>query len=1056
MSRFFALILAATGWCLTSGSVLAQSSIDFNRDVLPILSEKCFHCHGPDASKRKADLRFDVADVAIEIGVIIPGDPDASELVRRIFETDPEELMPPPKSKRTLTEAQKKMLRQWIGEGADFQKHWAFVPPARPELPAVSNSAWVRSPVDRFILAKLEEEGLDPEPAAEPETWFRRVSLDLLGLPPSITEIDHFLEDLAANGEAAYARAVDRILESTHFGERLAIDWLDVSRYADTHGFNNDSSRSMWRWRDWVIDSFNQNLPYDRFLTEQLAGDLLPSPTLDQQVATAFNRNHVISSEGGIINEEYRVEYVADRVRTVGIAWLGLTIECARCHDHKYDPFPQTDYYSLFSFFNNVPEIGEDGRIANAAPLMRAPTQEQADQIAGMDDQLRKQREQLDRDLESWEPEPDILARANELLTKLPSIPEPSLYLSADQVVPLDNDFWTSIGAGPDSAPGVVGDSWKMDGIAAVLVPGDQLKRSPRSPLTVSLWIRPDSNSSSETALVSAIDYGGTPEGTDYGKGFELRLVDGEMVFTLSHRFPVYALRISTEGAAILSDQWTHLTAVFEGVDFDIQGDSLAHRVRLYVNGREQNTRVLNDGFFESVKTAEDNASKDIRIGGDARDDVPGFSGQIDQVRIWTGVIPFEVISSLIGNDAFASPGLLDQPRLALSLRSLFRGLIDSDWTVREAKWNELAVERHRLERSASTLMVMEELPEARPAFVLKRGVYDQPGESVQPAIPLALGTPWPTDAPKNRLGLARWLTLPEHPLTARVVVNRFWQHLFGAGLVRTPEDFGFQGEFPTHPELLDWLAVSFVESGWDVKALFRDWALSSTYRQSSNYTEELINLDPANRLLARMSRVRLPAEIIRDQALALSELLVPTVGGPSVFPFQPEGYYDTIVVGADYPGTEWVTGTGDDLYRRSLYTFWKRTAPHPAMTTFDAPDREFCIARRSVTTTPLQSLVLWNEPGFVASARAMARQLSDRSASLGSAFRLVTGRSANPTEVDLLQDQWSAFESSWRSDRDAALEFSGDSKSTDPVILATWTSIASMLLSLDETVTRP
>jgi hypothetical protein len=1004
-------------------------------------------------------LRFDGPDVPIETGVIIPGDPDASEVVFRIYEEDPDELMPPPKSNRKLTEPQKEILRQWIVEGAEYEQHWAFVPPVLPELPVVSDTNWARTSIDRFVQAKLEAEGLKPSPLAEPETWMRRVHLDLLGLPPSTEDIDYFLEDLAANGEAAYERAVDQILESNHFGERLAVDWLDVARYADTHGFNNDSARSMWRWRDWVIDAFNRNLPYDQFITEQLAGDLFPSPTLDQRVATAFNRNHVISSEGGIINEEYRVEYVADRVRTVGIAWLGMTIECARCHDHKYDPLSQSDYYSLFSFFNNVPEIGEDGRIANAAPLMRAPTPEQAEQLAQMDAQLRKQREQLDRDLLSWNPDSSTFTRIGELLSKLPSIPEPSLFLSADTSVPLENDFWKPIHDGPTASAGAVGSSWRMDGTAGVLVPGEELKRSPRSPFTVSLWIRPDFSSSRDAALISAIDYSGTPEGTDFGGGFELRLVDGELVFTLSRRFPVYALRISTEDAAITTDQWTQVSAVFEGFDMDIQGDSLAHRVRIYVNGREQNTRVLNDGLFESVKTSEDKPSNDLRVGGDAREGIPGFTGQIDQIRIWTSALSFEALNSVIATDVLGSPGLVDESNIDATpawLRAVFRGLMDPQWAARESDWNTLAAERHRLERSASTVMVMEELPQARPAFVLKRGVYDQPGKSVEPAIPLALGTPWPADAPKNRLGLARWLTLPEHPLTARVVINRFWQHLFGAGLVRTPEDFGFQGEFPTHPELLDWLAVNFIESGWDVKALFRDWALSATYRQSSNYSEELLNRDPQNRLLARMSRVRLPAEVIRDQSLAISGLLVSSVGGASVFPDQPEGYYDNIVVGADYPGTKWVSGSGDDLYRRSLYTFWKRTAPHPAMTTFDAPDREFCIARRAVTTTPLQSLVLWNEPGFVASARALARQLAEGSASLDHAFRMITGRNPEPVETQLLQDQWSSFESSWKSDRDAAGEFAGDSASTDPVTLATWTSMASMLLSLDEIVTRP
>ena len=1059
-------ILSFIVWCTISTAALSgndsgtagpESSLDFNRDVLPILSDKCFHCHGPDAAKREAELRWDIPEAAVEAGAIIPGDPDASEMIIRIFETDLNEIMPPPDSHRVLTQAQKNVLRQWVSEGAIYEQHWAFVAPVRPELPELSNPLWVRTSIDQFILARLKKERLVPAPTAKPETWFRRVNLDLLGLPPSISDIDSFLIDQAGNGEPAFERAVDRILASPHFGERLAIDWLDVSRYADTHGFNNDSSRSMWRWRDWVIDAFNQNVPYDQFITEQLAGDLLPDPTLDQKVATAFNRNHVISSEGGIINEEYRVEYVADRVRTVGIAWMGLTLECARCHDHKYDPFLQSEYYSLFSFFNNVPEIGEDGRIANAAPLMRAPTREQAGQIDRLDQQLGIERDLLDHDLATWRPDANSLDLANDLLPNPSAVP--AFFLSAARSVPEENDLWKPIDAGPSVAPGVVGNSWKFNGSGSVLVPGDQLKRSPRSPLTVSCWIRGEPGSASDAALLSAIDYSGTPEGTDYGRGFELRLVGEEMEFTISRRFPVYSLRVSTSGAGIQPGQWTQISAVFEGFDSDIQGDSLSHRVRLYVNGREQNTQVLNDGFFSPADTVEATASKDIRIGGDAREGSSDFTGRIDQIRIWTRALDGEAIRASIAGDALARPGLFEGKNFASApapIRSLLRSLIDTDWGARESAWNELSAERHRIERAASTVMVMEELPRARPAFVLNRGAYDQQREPVSPAVPAMLGTPWPEGLPKNRLGLAQWLTLPEHPLTARVVINRFWQHLFGAGLVRTPENFGFQGEYPTHPELLDWLAVTFVQSGWDVKALLRDWVLSATYRQSSVLSPELSRLDPENRLLARMSRVRLPAEIVRDQALSLSGLLVPDVGGMSVFPPQPEGYYDNIVVGADYPGTKWVTGEGEDLFRRSLYTFWKRTAPHPAMITFDAPDREFCIARRTITTTPLQTLVLWNEPGFVESSLALARQLTESAATLSTAFRLVTGRMPNSAEVNELQQQWDILEASWDTDREAAVEFSGNSKSTDPVTFATWTSIASMLLSLDETVTRP
>ena len=1022
-------------------ALAATDRLEFNRDVRPILSENCFQCHGQDPAKREAKLRLDERESATlardGIAAIVPGKPDDSELMRRVLSKDESEQMPPPESHKSVSPAQIALLRQWIAEGAAYQKHWAFIPPVRAPLPKVSAARWPRGALDRFVLARLEAEKLAPSAEAPPETWLRRAALDLTGLPPTPAELDAFAAEVARRGETAYAAAADRLLASPHYGERQAIDWLDAARYADTHGFNNDSARTMWRWRDWVIEAFNANLPYDRFITEQLAGDLLPdsqlrtsnsdlpSARLDALIATGFGRNHVISSEGGIIAEEYRVEYVADRVRTLSTAWLGLTLECAKCHDHKFDAVTQRDYYRMFAFFNNVPEHGEDGRVANAVPMIPAPTRAQQAALAAQKKKIAELDAQLHAQRGKLRLEATARARATELLATARA----------------DRDAADALKKG---APLLVPyDSPPSDAIARV-VPAAKLDFGTKTGASLAFWLRPDADNPRDVALLSALNHRGNPADTSFGKGREVRLIDGEIEIRFSDRYPVYATVVRTEGAAVAPEVWRHVAVSYAG------GKNAAS-LRVWIDGTEVVLRVLFDGQSGA------SPKKDFLVGADNALEGARWRGDLRQLRgfpsaIRSGTVRLEYLATA---EELASDSALGDILLA------------EDPAARDAtdRRTTLWEEHLALRRSLPTAMVMEEMAEPRAAHILTRGNYDAPGERVEPGVPEALLAPWPKDAPRNRLGLAQWLTQPSHPLTARVVVNRFWAQLFGTGLVKTLEDFGSQSEWPSHPELLDGLAREFVDDGWNVKAFFKRVVLSSTYRQSSAVTPALLARDPENRLLARGPRVRLPAETIRDQALAVSGLLAPRLGGPSVYPYQPDKLYEGIVVDAPYPGTKWLPSTGDDLRRRSLYTFWKRTVPHPAMIAFDAPDREFCTVRRSRTNTPLQALALWNEPGLIEAARHLgARMLreggADDAARVGYAFRLATARQPKPAETRVLAAALTRLRVDFSTTpADAAALLKVGAAPTDPSLppadLAAATSVASMILSLDETITK-
>jgi len=1043
--------------------------LNYDRDVRPILSENCFPCHGQDGKKRMAGLRLDsfqgaTADRGGHVA-LSPGKVESSEIYKRITNPDKARRMPPTFSNRTLNAEQIAVIKRWIEEGGKYTPHWSFVPPVRPALPHVSNAAWIRQPIDAFVLQRLDAEGLKPSPEAAPEKWLRRVTLDLTGLPPSLAELDLFPKEVKAHGEAAYVRVVDRLLASPNYGERMTMDWLDVARYADTHGFNNDAERSMWRWRDWVIKSFNDNMPYNRFITEQLAGDLLPNATLDQKIATGFNRNHVINSEGGIIEEEYRVEYVTDRVRTLGMAWLGLTLECAHCHDHKFDPITQRDHYRFYAFFNNVPEIGEDGRVANAVPIISAPTTEQQQKMKSLESRIDRLTAEIERREKAWRLQQSGVQTALQAAEKAGVAETPTLRIGCES----GNEFQKTPQAAFSPVDGISGHACAgPPAIPGLETDGKSLEISKRTPLTFSLWVDP-SATDADAALLSAIDYSQNPASTTYGHGMELRLVGGEIEFRFSDRFPAYSIRVRSQGAHLAPDQWRNVVVAYQGAGKTDQRVRAA-LVRIFVDGRELPTLAVNDDLALPDEKGDKPKAISFRIGWDNLPKSTRYSGRLDEIAVWNRELsPAEIIGlfekQAIPYAAAKAREHKTSPTETGWLREAALTLENPRYANEAAQLASMRAEWLAVRRNAPTVMVMQEMPTPRETHVLIRGGYDAPGEKVEPGVPEQLLGAWPAGAPHNRLGLAQWLTKPDHPLTSRVVVNRFWQQLFGEGLVKTSDNFGMQGEWPSHPELLDWLAREFVDSGWNVKALMKRMVLSATYRQDSAASPELIARDPENRLLARGPRFRLPAEVIRDQALEISGLLKPRVGGPSVFPYQPADLYKGIVVAASYPGTTYVESKGDDLYRRSLYTFWKRTVPHPTMNVFDAPDREVCIVRRSVTNTPLQALTLLNDPIFVEAARKLAdRSIHEGGAEpdnrLAYAFRLATGRKPDAAELEILRSTLTRMLAAYQNDEAAARSLlkvgaSGIDDSIPVSELAAYTAVANVILNMDETITK-
>ena len=923
----------------TAAAAVSPAAVDFQADVRPILSDRCYACHGPDKDTRMSPLRLDSEESAFAplAGggfAIVRGHPEQSELIRRVENPDPSRRMPPASMGHAeLTTQQIGTLRAWVQEGAPWSRHWAFEPPRKAGDDGPGGDSPAGNPVDRFVLARLREEGIEPSQPADRATLLRRVTLDLTGLPPTPAEVREFLDD---RSPTAYEQAVERLLASPRFGERMAFRWLEAARYADTNGYQNDQEREMWRWRDWVIEAFNANMPFDRFTVEQLAGDLLPNPTLSQRIATGFNRNHRGNAENGTDPDEYQVEYAVDRLETTSTVWLGLTMGCARCHDHKYDPISQKEFYQFFAFFNNVSDRGRYYKFGNTPPIVRAPTREQQahldtldGRIARLEEALEDQRRNVDEAMvaEGVPPGLDLWAFSERLVTR------------------------RTFEASHSGAEGRLGRVAKLDGNRFFDL-GDIADFDFYDPFTVSAWIRPSGKTGGILARYNA----------DGPKGYGLFLVDGKLQLRIDTSSISDRTRVESE-ALVPLDEWTHVAGVYDGT-------RTTTGMLLYVNGRQVATRTLIDESLNSTKIAEP-----LRIGhGPGPDD--RFEGLIDDARVYSRPLSAEeaavIAVAATPSQIAALPGERRTPAQQRKLRWAFletpaAGAATATWI----DLRDLRLEREDFLASMPTVMVMEERRDLRPTHFLFRGSFDAPREQVGPGLPAAL-PPLPAGVENNRLGLARWLTDPAHPLTARVTVNRFWQQLFGRGIVASVEDFGSQGAAPTHRDLLDWLACEFIESGWDVKGLLRTIVTSATYRQSSIVRPDLLQQDPENLLLARAPRQRLAAESIRDQALAIAGVLSPGSGGPSVKPYQPGGLWKELSNWKAYENDH-----GDDLYRRSLYTFWKRTLGPPAMLAFDAAPRETCVVHEVRTNTPIQALNLMNDPTYT-EARAALRGEDD------------------------------------------------------------------------------
>ncbi len=1071
---------------LLADSASAAEKVEFNRDIRPILSDKCFICHGPDSAKRKGDLRLDRREAAIATrdnsAAIVPGKSATSELTRRISTSDVDLQMPPPDSNLKLTPAEIQLLKRWIDEGAEYQAHWSFLPPRIVTPPATRQTGFVRNPIDSFIRSRLDSEGLTAATEADKTSLLRRVHFDLTGLPPTPAEVDEFVSDKSPD---AYERAVDRLLASPRYGERMAIQWLDAARYADTNGYQTDGPRFMWRWRDWVIDAFNQNQPFDEFTIDQLAGDLVEEQAgansaiaNSRLIATGFNRNHRGNAEGGIIPEEFRIEYVVDRVETTGTVWLGLTIGCARCHDHKYDPINQREFYQLFAFFNQVPEPGKYIRNDNSMPYLPAPTADQQRQLTALD----RDRQSAEVAWNTMSPAVDAGMQSLAEQIRKKGVPDWSFPDSLDTHIPFDEQagvsvrsksskdvsdkplVWNPAGAGK-VVEGRVGQSMSFDGSRWIetLEGGDF---GEEESFAISVWVKP--TGSSPMTILARMDHDNS------SRGYELRReTNGRLQVLFSGRILDDLIRIETK-ASIPTDKWSHLFVSYDG-------SSAARGVAVRINGELAETTVITDLLSNPFRV-----KLPLAVGG--RGSAAPFTGMIDELRCYRGRLSAEAAQSLAAGDSISQiASRWDNESIPAAHRQKFR-----EFYLAEHAPNEQRTARQKLleagKRYATylatvpTTMVMQDRS-PRPTHMLKRGEYDKPGDQVEAAIPAAItAASIKAEANRrlNRLDLARWLVASDNPLTARVTVNRMWQSLFGVGIVKTAEDFGTQGEAPSHPELLDWLAIEF--SGfrtnpgnasspsvgrWDLKRTMRQLVTSATYRQSSQASPAVLARDPDNRWLARGPRFRLPAEAIRDSILATSSLLVENLGGPSVKPYQPQGLWEELSADAvPGPFSIYVQDHGPNLYRRGVYTYRRRTVPPPSLAIFDASPREACRVSLPRTNTPLQALNLMNDVTYIEAARVLAEKaMKEGGASAPSrlawTFRQILSREPSEHELKLLVDGFDRRRKAYErrgNDVEQLLKL-GETpydKSLVPAELAAYTATTSLIYNLDEFVAKP
>ena len=1069
------LLLAAT----RSGAAPDTGQLRYNRDVRPILAENCFACHGPDSAARKANLRLDrFADATMDRSghaAVVKGKPESSEIIRRV--TGQGSIMPPREGHQALKPAQIATLKRWIAQGANYEQHWAYLAPAKAALPPVKNAAWPRNPIDRFILARLEKEGLTPAPEADKRTLARRLSLDLTGLPPEPADVEAFAADKSPN---AYEKLVDKTLANPHWGEHRGRYWLDAARYADTNGIHFDNYREIWSYRDWVINAFNRNLPFDQFTIEQIAGDLLSSPTLDQKIATGFNRCNITTNEGGAIEEEYRVLYARDRTETTTQVFLGSTLGCAVCHDHKFDPFTQKDFYSFSAFFNNTTQPVMDGNIQNTPPVIMVPREEDrirfdalGTEIATAKQGVEARKQSARPDFEQWMGKANASAVAS-------AIPGGDLQFHA----PLNEGQGREIGvrsggnnlkltasADPAWIEGQVSaKAFQRKAGSVIEVPnvGDYDRNQAFS---YAAWVKvPDGNANG--AILSRMD-----DQHDF-RGWDMWLQGSRVATHIINKWPTNALK-TVAMEPLSPNQWHHVCITYNG------------------NGNTSGVRIYIDGAMKAT-TDEANVLKDtirttvpFKIG--QRHTTSGVDGvSIQDVRLYGKALSPEEAGSLangtraaylLGRGASLAPNEKDE---------LFRWWLtgaDEPYRGLNSKLVALEAERNTIQKRGTEAHIMNERSEEAQAFILARGEYDKRKDKVAALIPAVFGT-LPNEQPKNRLGLARWLVAPTNPLTARVTVNRFWQELFGTGIVRTSGDYGVTGELPSNQELLDWMAVDFREKNWDIKKFFKTLVMSATYRQSAVTTPEKNRKDPKNLLLSRGPRFRMDAEMVRDYALAASGLLVPKIGGPSVKPYQPDGVWEAVAISGSNT-RDYKRDMGESLYRRSMYTFWKRSAPPASLDIFNAPSRETCAVRRERTDTPLQALVTLNDVQFVEAARFLAqRALKEVDGSEGKytvtnvvekpggisatlintvniedyrinfmAKRLLA-RPFRPDEMNVARKSLARLQAFYASHPKEAQELitTGESKpdaTVKPETLAAWTMLANQLMNLDEVLNQ-
>lgn len=1044
---------------LSVGVTKSADEISFVRDIQPILAESCLTCHGADSGSREAGLRLDLRDAAIDAGVLDLDDPQSSEFLVRIYSEDPDQVMPPPSHLHGLSAESKDLLKRWVVEGAVYQEHWAFTKPERPGIPEVSNPEWIKNSVDAFVLAELDHLGLEPAPEVDPYALIRRVHLDITGLPPSPQAAAQFVADYQSDGDKALAKWIDRLMDLPAWGEHRARYWLDAARYADTHGLHFDNYREIWPYRDWVIRAFNKNQPFDQFTIEQLAGDLLPDPTDDQLIATGFQRCNITTNEGGTIEEENLALYASDRVQTFGWVFLGLTTNCSQCHDHKFDPITIQDYYSLAAFFRNTTQRGLDGNVKDGrGPVMMVVSDADRPRWQSLPKEIKTASEAKDayrlsvtESFAAWLETMDV-----ESVSSL--LPAEDLQLH----LPLNDGQGNSLAnlaGGPEHIDAPDGLEWTQggwNGPAAVLRPGKTINLGAAGDFdfdeafSFGCWVNPQ-NTTGSKAIVAKMD-----ESASH-RGWDLWQEGAELAVHVIDVWPGNAIKVKTKRGILKAGQWQHVFVTYDG-------SGTTGGIRIFVNGTIEPHNTVT-GTLQAKRALR--TATPLRIGQRSSGSVFD-GGSVQDFRLYSRLLADTEVKALA--DASELESILqiaedkrtDQQRE--HLLDVYLTKVDQEYPKLIERHAALESERKAIEERSPITHIQEEKKDTQPmAHILLRGEYDQLGDQVSAATPQALH-PMPEGAPNNRLGLARWVVDPANPLTARVTVNRFWQEIFGQGLVQSPEDFGIMGMQPSHPALLDWLALEFQEGGWDVKQLFKLLLTSSTYRQAALTTPEKLEKDRDNQWLSRGPRFRMDAEMIRDFALASSGLLSNTMYGPGTRPYQPSGIWDVVGLGGGNT-RNYVQDTGENLYRRSLYTFIKRMAPPPNMEALNATNREVCTVIRERTNTPLQALVTLNDVQFFEAARVLAQEAlsqaaDDQAAVLQIIAERTLTRSLRADEQALLLEDWNEFLTHYQQHPDdvAALLSVGDSPvdtKLDGPTLAALTMVCNQFLNLDETITK-